>query len=195
MTTLRKYIRERCDHFSDPEIALEIEKGIFNTALTYFPNRNDRRWKNRNFKWKYKKIALKIIYSCFIIAAKDTIKQKIEKQWTRWKNFISWHSKWATLWNKKSNFCNDFRFDFHPRKLASMKPWDTDPDRWSDFALEAEKTKYGKKQDPEDMPDGLFMCGKCKKYKTTHSQVQTRSADEPMTTFVLCLLCGKRWKF
>lgn len=26
------------------------------------------------------------------------------------------------------------------------------------------------------------------------SQVQTRSADEPMTTFVLCNECGNRWK-
>ena len=25
-------------------------------------------------------------------------------------------------------------------------------------------------------------------------QLQTRSADEPMTTFVLCLECGNRWK-
>lgn len=27
-----------------------------------------------------------------------------------------------------------------------------------------------------------------------HSQVQTRSADEPMTTFVFCNQCGNRWK-
>jgi transcription elongation factor S-II len=25
--------------------------------------------------------------------------------------------------------------------------------------------------------------------------MQTRSADEPMTTFVTCLECDKRWKF
>ncbi|GLD50578.1 transcription elongation factor A protein 2 isoform X3, partial [Lates japonicus] len=27
------------------------------------------------------------------------------------------------------------------------------------------------------------------------AEVQTRSADEPMTTFVLCNSCGNRWKF
>lgn len=41
----------------------------------------------------------------------------------------------------------------------------------------------------------LFKCGKCGKSNCTYNQVQTRSADEPMTTFVLCNECGNRWKF
>ncbi|XP_051892345.1 transcription elongation factor A protein 3 [Pristis pectinata] len=41
----------------------------------------------------------------------------------------------------------------------------------------------------------LFQCGRCKKKNCTYNQVQTRSADEPMTTFVLCNECGNRWKF
>ncbi|XP_012694242.2 transcription elongation factor A protein 3 isoform X2 [Clupea harengus] len=41
----------------------------------------------------------------------------------------------------------------------------------------------------------LLQCGKCKKRNCSYNQVQTRSADEPMTTFVLCNECGNRWKF
>lgn len=41
----------------------------------------------------------------------------------------------------------------------------------------------------------LIKCPKCKKANTTYNQVQTRSADEPMTTFCYCNECGKRWKF
>ncbi|BFZ00123.1 hypothetical protein BsWGS_03162 [Bradybaena similaris] len=41
----------------------------------------------------------------------------------------------------------------------------------------------------------LFKCGKCRKNNCTYNQVQTRSADEPMTTFVFCNECGNRWKF
>mmetsp|Transcript_59430 Transcript_59430/g.66513 ORF Transcript_59430/g.66513 Transcript_59430/m.66513 type:complete len:349 (+) Transcript_59430:220-1266(+) len=41
----------------------------------------------------------------------------------------------------------------------------------------------------------LFTCGRCKSPKTTSTQKQTRSADEPMTVFVLCLNCNNRWKF
>jgi DNA-directed RNA polymerase subunit M/transcription elongation factor TFIIS len=42
--------------------------------------------------------------------------------------------------------------------------------------------------------EGFFTCNRCKKNKTTYYQLQTRSADEPMTTFVSCLNCGKNWK-
>ena len=41
---------------------------------------------------------------------------------------------------------------------------------------------------------GLFKCGKCKSIKTTYYQMQTRSADEPMTTYVTCMNCGSKWK-
>jgi transcription elongation factor S-II len=40
-----------------------------------------------------------------------------------------------------------------------------------------------------------FKCGRCGKRNCTYNQLQTRSADEPMTTFVLCLECGNRFGF
>ena len=46
----------------------------------------------------------------------------------------------------------------------------------------------------EMLKASLFTCGRCKSIKTTSTQKQTRSADEPMTVFVLCLNCGNRWK-
>ncbi|XP_061696511.1 transcription elongation factor A protein 2-like isoform X2 [Syngnathoides biaculeatus] len=41
----------------------------------------------------------------------------------------------------------------------------------------------------------MFVCAKCQGKNCTYTQVQIRSADEPMTTFVLCNDCGNRWKF
>ncbi|KAI0048175.1 transcription elongation factor [Auriscalpium vulgare] len=40
-----------------------------------------------------------------------------------------------------------------------------------------------------------FQCGRCKQRKCRYRQAQTRSADEPMTTFVTCTNCNNRWKF
>ena len=41
----------------------------------------------------------------------------------------------------------------------------------------------------------IYQCRKCKMRKCTIRQMQTRSADEPMTTFVKCVECGTEWKF
>ena len=41
---------------------------------------------------------------------------------------------------------------------------------------------------------GLFKCGKCRGDRTTYFQLQTRGADEPMTTYITCLDCGNHWK-
>jgi len=41
----------------------------------------------------------------------------------------------------------------------------------------------------------LLTCSKCKGKNCAYSEMQTRSADEPMTTFAYCLNCGHRWKF
>lgn len=40
----------------------------------------------------------------------------------------------------------------------------------------------------------LLQCKKCKQKKCSYTELQTRSADEPMTVFAHCLTCGYRWK-
>ena len=42
--------------------------------------------------------------------------------------------------------------------------------------------------------EGFFTCARCKSKKTSYYQLQTRSADEPMTTFVTCHQCDRNWK-
>jgi transcription elongation factor S-II len=37
-------------------------------------------------------------------------------------------------------------------------------------------------------------CGRCKSKECYFYELQTRSADEPMTVFVTCLDCGHRWR-
>lgn len=42
--------------------------------------------------------------------------------------------------------------------------------------------------------EGLYQCNRCKSKKTYSRQVQTRSADEGMTSIIQCSECNKVWK-
>jgi transcription elongation factor S-II len=83
------------------------------------------------------------------------------------------------------------------RYIAMMNSTSMDPNgRHAQAIIERRerqlRSMLSSKQD-EDVT-GMFTCGKCKSKKTSYYQMQTRSADEPMTTFVTCLNCQKRWK-
>jgi transcription elongation factor S-II len=61
-------------------------------------------------------------------------------------------------------------------------------------ALEKENMKKAQVPMVERSISDALECGKCKQKKVSYSQAQTRSADEPMTTFCECTVCGNRWK-
>jgi DNA-directed RNA polymerase subunit M/transcription elongation factor TFIIS len=79
--------------------------------------------------------------------------------------------------------------------FANSGVLDQNPDRWRDIiqkSLEKDKARYSQKATASIE----LYCHACRrKTKCDYYQMQTRSADEPMTTFVTCLECDKRWKF
>jgi DNA-directed RNA polymerase subunit M/transcription elongation factor TFIIS len=48
---------------------------------------------------------------------------------------------------------------------------------------------------PFEVADGVVECPKCHKSRTWSIQKQTRSSDEPMTTFSKCVECGNEWTY
>ncbi|CAI2374566.1 unnamed protein product [Moneuplotes crassus] len=89
---------------------------------------------------------------------------------------------------------------FTPDDLAAMNP--------RDFLEDSLKKKRAKKETRiidskrsdyilanSKIKEGMYTCEKCKSKKTTFYEQQTRSADEPMTTFVQCLMCSHNMKF
>lgn len=66
--------------------------------------------------------------------------------------------------------------------------------RKQDHALERENMKKAQVPMAEKSISDALKCGKCGQKKVSYSQAQTRSADEPMTTFCECTVCGNRWK-
>jgi len=80
------------------------------------------------------------------------------------------------------------------KAYAYMTHQEMNPEKWEKLIqekIEREKSKYS--NNIEAATD-TFTCRKCKSNKCTYYQMQTRSADEPMTTFVSCIDCGNRWK-
>lgn len=82
-----------------------------------------------------------------------------------------------------------------PEEFVNTTEVDRHPERWvtrlKDVA-EKDKALYSRKT----TASAQMYCSGCKrKTNCDYYQMQTRSADEPMTTFVTCLECDKRWKF
>lgn len=83
-----------------------------------------------------------------------------------------------------------------PHELVKMSPQEMAPE-----ALKKEIEKIHKQNlfDAQGAVEkraisSSFTCGKCKQKKVSYYQLQTRSADEPLTTFCTCENCGNRWK-
>ena len=81
-------------------------------------------------------------------------------------------------------------------KLIDMKPQELFPENWEELAKKHWEQNKNTGNAPEATTN-MFKCPKCKKRQCTFYQMQTRSADEPMTTFVTCVAagCGKKWRF
>ena len=78
-----------------------------------------------------------------------------------------------------------------PYNLVKMSREELNPDVWENLKTKTLNKVVVKQLEQED---GIFKCNKCKSMKTVYYQMQTRSADEPMTTYVTCTNCNFKWK-
>jgi len=80
------------------------------------------------------------------------------------------------------------------QSIAFMTHMEMDPDIWNEIIQQCAFNKQRELETTQESMTDAFECRKCHSRKTTYYQMQTRSADEPMTVFVSCLVCGCRWK-
>ena len=81
-----------------------------------------------------------------------------------------------------------------PYDLAFIDTYKLFPERWIEIIEEKVKKAKMIKDSIQECASDLFECPRCHKRKTIYCEVQTRSSDEPMTKFITCIECGKRWK-
>jgi DNA-directed RNA polymerase subunit M/transcription elongation factor TFIIS len=79
-----------------------------------------------------------------------------------------------------------------PRYIAFLSPAQIHPDKWIGLI---NKKVYAEKRENNIAYSNDYKCKKCGESKSKITQIQTRSADEPMTTFIICLVCHNAYKF
>ena len=96
---------------------------------------------------------------------------------------------------RNKNLLKDIREKkIRAHKLAFMSHQEMLPERWEEL-INKKKIRDQHRYTPKlDANTDNFTCRKCKSTRCSYYQLQTRSADEPMTTFVTCIDCGNRWK-
>jgi len=80
------------------------------------------------------------------------------------------------------------------QEIAFMTHQEIYPDKWEELIKAKSIRDKNKFEQNLEAATDTFTCRKCKSKKCTYYQMQTRSADEPMTIFVTCIDCGNRWK-
>ena len=81
-----------------------------------------------------------------------------------------------------------------PHELAFMTHQEILPNKWNKLIDDLKIQNQNKYTPKIEASTDNFTCYKCKSKECSYYQLQTRSADEPMTTFVTCIKCGTRWK-
>ena len=167
-TSFRENVRAKLNKIiRKKKLSLNLEKGIFNYTIQVAKQKNIvRKWDNDTFVLIYTDKFRSILFN---LKKKSTVRNK-------------------ELLKK----LKDGKFKAH--ELAFMSHQELFPEKWK--SLIEEKIKRDQNEGKVDLSAATdeFYCFRCKKRKCSYYQMQTRSADEPMTTFVTCLLCGNNWR-
>ncbi len=78
--------------------------------------------------------------------------------------------------------------------LSSMNPYTMNNALWKDFIHRRQQREKRQLEGNKAMATDQFLCTRCHKRECTYYEMQTRSADEPMTIFITCMNCGKHWR-
>ena len=171
MTTMRemicRVIQQRLSDCMTREEQLDLEKGIFNHSLEEATRKSVRKvWENPEFR------------AIYDIVAKRTISNLDSK---------SYISNSRLMDRLKDG-------EFKPHDIPSMTYSELYPEKWGNIIELAIKREAKMLEVDKSMATDMFRCTRCGKRQCTYYEMQTRSADEPMTQFIRCLNCGKQWR-
>jgi len=152
---------------NDITLSRKFEQSLYNYTINLSQQKNiSRNWENEIFKQLY----IQKIISFYINMNGDS-------------------------YVKNLDFLHRIRLgEINPNNITKLHLYDIHPNSWKDLInkkLKCDQVRNNLK--PEAMTN-LFKCNKCNSRECSYYEVQTRSADEPMTQFITCLKCYSRWR-
>jgi len=145
----------------------ELERGIYNASLNEAKTRLVHlTWEHETFRWIYGMVA-KRAASNFNPASYVGNKHLIQ----RWKD-------------------GEFTLD----QIGGWTPYELKPTHWKDLKDQQLRREQRILEGNLAMATDRFRCSQCQKKMCSYYELQTRSADEPMTIFIRCLNCVKQCK-
>ena len=171
MTAIRESIKsviaKKCGELLSVEEQLDFERGIFNQAIQEGKRRNVYCvWENHEFQSVYEITARRCISNL---------------------DGLSYVKNGRLLERLREG-------EFLPHDIPAMSYSDIYPEIWGSLIEIATKREAKMLEVDKSMATDMFRCSRCGKRQCTYYEMQTRSADEPMTQFIRCLNCGKQWK-
>lgn len=163
---IKNIIAKQCN-FLSPQYQLDFERGIFNYSLEEAKRRDIRCvWENPDFQTIYKATAQRTISNLDTnsYVGNQRLKQRL------------------------------IDGEFKPHDIPFMTYNELYPEKWYDMLELALKKEQKMLEVDKSMATDMFKCTRCGKRQCTYYEMQTRSADEPMTQFIRCLNCGKQWR-
>lgn len=159
-------IKSRCVFLSD-EDKINFERGLYNFTLDDAKSRAVHAvWENPEFTQLY------LIHARRVIANLD-----------------------PTSYVGNARLLARFREkEFKAHDIPYMSYSDLFPEKWGAMIELAIKREAKMLEVDKSMATEMFKCSRCGKRQCTYYEMQTRSADEPMTQFIRCLNCGKQWR-
>mgnify|MGYP001261090386 CR=1 FL=1 len=175
-----------------------INQEIYNEILEYSNENNTFREKNKVKLGKLisKKKAELLEKSIFDYSIVYVTNKLLNKNMS----INVYNDKYYELYNlldKNSNLYNKNILDNLKKNnkyilsIPFLEPHELYPDNWNKIIEKIKLKEY--KKNNIDATD-LYRCSKCGERRCKITQQQTRSADEPMTVFVVCLVCGNTFK-
>jgi transcription elongation factor S-II len=166
-THIQSIIAARLGSYLSADQQADLEKGVYNAAIQDANAKGVRKhWENPEFADLYKVAARRVVANLDPDAyiGNPRLVQRLQEN------------------------------EFPAHRVPFMTAKELYPEHWQQIADEQMKRENTMLEGDKEGGSDMFKCKRCGKSKTKYWEMQTRSADEPMTIFIRCLNCGKEWR-